>query len=148
MEQNIEEQYNIACEQYYKTKSEIRQLKDKLKQETNSNRLKKLRHNLLEKKQILRKNKKKKENILFKTHKSYEKQQKILKFKNMMHYRLKGLFEKDWRKYSINHIHAVNKILNDMCKNKNEQEIYMTHMQEKEKPVILYQIYSNVAQRY
>ena len=147
MEQNIEEQYSIACEQYQKTKSEIRQLKDKLKKETNSNRLKKLRHNLLEKKQILRKNKKK-ENILFKTHKSYEKQQKVLKFKNMMHYRLKRIFQNNNNKYSINHIHAVNKIINDMCKNKNEQEIYMTHMQEKEKPVILYQIYSNVRQRY
>ena len=144
MEQNIKEQYNIACQQYYDTKLEIRHLKDKIKQETNSNKLEKLQHILLEKKQILRKNKKRKENILFKTHKSYEKQQKILKFKNMMHYRLKRLFETNSKKYSINHIHSVNKIINDMCKNKNEKKIYMIHMKEKEKPVILYQIYSNV----
>ena len=144
MKQNIKKQYSIACNQYYATKSEIKQIKDTLKKETNPNELEKLKHILFEKKQILHKQIRKKENILFKTHKSYKKQQRILEFKNVMHYRLKRIFKNDDKIYSINHRHLVNKIINDMFENKNEKEIFKIHLKEKQKPVILSQIYHKI----
>ena len=141
---NFEKQYKIAYKQYHKIKLEVKQLKDKIKKEINPNRLQQLQHILLEKKQISQKLKKRKENALFKTRTTYQKQQQTLKFNNMMQYRLKRMFEDNKKKYSKNHIHSVNKIINDICKNKNEQEIYAERMKEKEKPVMLFQIYSQI----
>ena len=141
---NFEKQYKIALKQYNKIKLEVKQLKDKIKKEINPNRLQQLQHILLEKQQISQKLKKRKENALFKTRTTYQKQQQTLKFNNIMQHRLKRMFEDNNKKYSKNHIHSVNKIINDICKNKNEQEIYAMHMQEKEKPVLLSQIYSKI----
>ena len=131
--QNIEKQYKIAYKQYHKIKLEVKQLKNEIKKETNTNTLKQLQHILLEKQQILKKTKKRKENIFYKKNKSYQMQQEKLKFKNMLHYRLKRMFEDDKKTYSINFVHAVNKIINDFCKDKNTQEIHKIHQKEKKK---------------
>ena len=99
-QQDIEKLYNNAYNQYCQTKLEIRQIKDKLKKETNTNTAKKLQQILFLKKRILYPQRRRYENILFKKHQSYKRQQAILKFKNIIQFRLKRVCE--WcRIYSL-----------------------------------------------
>ena len=145
-QQDIEKLYNNAYNQYCQTKLEIRQIKDKLKKETSTNTLKKLQQILSLKKRILYLQRRRYENILFKKHQSYKRQQAILKFKNIIQFRLKRVCEDKGIEYSQKHRNLVNRTISSICYNKTEQDIYMMHKTELKKPIILRQIFCKLKQ--